>query len=114
MKIDFKMDVAATEKRLEKNLHYAQMALDAKVLEDSNYYIPMQSGSLKNSGITATKIGTGCVEWSAPYAAEQYYGKPNKSHQYNPNARMKWFEVAKTQKVKEWEKLANDEYNKDR
>lgn len=113
MKVDFKLDIPATESRLSKNFKKAQMALDAKVLQDSNYYIPMDSGSLKNSGILSTKIGSGLVEWSAPYAAAQYYGKPNKSHQKNPNATMKWFEVAKSKKLKEWEKLANDEYNKD-
>jgi len=113
MKVDFKLDVAATEKRLDARLKLAQKAVDAKVLQDSNFYIPMDSGSLKNSGIISTVIGSGVVQWSAPYAAEQYYGKPNKSHQKNPNARMMWFEVAKSVKLKEWEKLANDTYNKD-
>ena len=112
MKLDIQLNIPATENRLSKHVQTAQRALDAKVLQDSNFYIPMNSGSLKNSGITATVIGSGKVEWSAPYAADQYYGNPNKSHQKNPNARMKWFEVAKAQKLKEWEKLANDEYNK--
>ena len=87
-----------------------QPRLDTQILKDSNFYAPEDTGLLKSSGITASKIGSGIIEWNTPYAREQYYGKPNKSKDKNPNARMKWFEVAKKTFIKEWLKLANLRY----
>lgn len=36
-------------------------------------YVPMQTGMLKKSGILGTVIGSGIVEYTAPYARRQYY-----------------------------------------
>lgn len=98
--------------KINNRIRRVQAKLDAQVLKDSNYYCPMYTGTLKKSGILNTVLGSGKVVWNTPYAKEQYYGKPNKSHQHNPNATMKWFEAAKARRVKEWEKLVNDEYRK--
>lgn len=97
--------MAAIKKRTLK----AQLALGIQVLKDSNYYCPEDQGFLKASGIQS---GPGKIEWNMPYASEQYYGKPNKSKDDNPNARMKWFEEAKAIKMKKWEGMANNEYHK--
>ncbi|MGN1112759.1 MAG: hypothetical protein ACI4RP_06090, partial [Acutalibacteraceae bacterium] len=37
-------------------------------------YIPARNKALTNSGVTATKIGSGVVEYNAPHARYQFYG----------------------------------------
>lgn len=97
---------------ISTRLSQVQARLDVQVLKDSNYYCPMYTGTLKKSGIIHTVPGSGVIIWRTPYARKQYYGMPNKSHQYNPNATMRWFEAAKAKKLKEWVRIANDEYRK--
>ncbi|MCQ5130298.1 minor capsid protein [Butyricicoccus faecihominis] len=58
----------------------AQMFVDNEVLRRSDPLIPFQTGMLKKSGILGTIIGSGEVEWIAPYARYLYYGKV-----YGPN-----------------------------
>jgi len=87
-------------------INQRQPALDAQVLKDSNFYIPKDEGTLEASGVIASKIGSGRIEWNTPYAREQYYERPNKSTDTNPNARMKWFEVAKAAYLDLWLKIA--------
>lgn len=106
------LDEVLLKNKITKRINRVQTALDIQILKDSNYYCPMYTGTLMKSGILNTVPGSGKVIWNTPYAKEQYYGKPNKSHQHNPNARMKWFEVAKARRIREWEKLINDEYRK--
>lgn len=109
IKVKLEFDVDKIKKQKQGNLDRTQDFLDQRVLNDSNYFIPMQEGFLKNSGHVVKR---GQIEWSAVYARKQYYGLPNKSKQVNPNASMKWFEQAKARKMKEWERIANGEYNK--
>lgn len=95
---------------IDKRMVQCQRVLDAQVLKDSNKYCPLQNGTLQKSGILSTVLGSGLVRWNTPYAAAQYYMYPNKSHQRNSQASMKWFEVAKSKRLKVWEKLVNDKY----
>ena len=104
-------DTGKCKARLSGNFEKAQRALDAQVLKDSNYYVPFITGDLRDSS-DVSKIGTGVIEWKIKYARKQYYDAPMKTLTYNPNARQKWFEVAKALKKKEWLELANAEYNK--
>lgn len=100
------------KQKIDAGSSRAQKVLDTLVLRDSNKYAPMDTSALIKSGITSTVIGSGLVTWSAPYSRAQYYGKPNKSHQKNPNASMRWFEVAKSKNLETWIKAANDEFSK--
>ena len=109
IKIKLEFDVDKIKKQKQENLDKTQDFLDQRVLNDSNYFIPMQEGFLKGSGHVVKR---GQIEWSAEYARKQYYELPKKSKQVNPNASMKWFEQAKARKMKEWERIANGEYNK--
>lgn len=87
----------------------SQFFLDQQVIKDSNFYAPEDTGNLQDRAIIAS--GGGVVTWDSIYAARQYYEDNNKSKDRNPNASMKWFEVAKSKNLKNWEKLANDKYN---
>jgi hypothetical protein len=52
-----------------------QKFIDSEVLRKSEPYIPMDTGKLKQSGISGTTIGSGKVVYNSPYARYQYYGK---------------------------------------
>lgn len=98
-------DVNKTLGSRQKLFREMQVALDVQVVKDSNEFCPMDEGTLKSSAMTYTDFGSGVVEWNTPYAKEQYYSKPNKSKDANPNARMKWFEYAKALYKTDWLKL---------
>jgi hypothetical protein len=100
---------AATKARISAAIHKAQMKLDAQVLADSNYFIPIKTHTMENSSIESTKIGTGVIVWCTNYARRQYYGLDfDHSKQSNPNACAKWFEAAKSRKMEQWRKLIDD------
>ena len=109
MEIKLEFSTADVTEDKTQRVGKAQIALDVQVLKDSNFYAPMDEGTLMRSGVIAS--GGGQVVWDMPYAKMQYYEKPNKSQDRNPNARMKWFQAAKAAKVKAWERLVNAEYN---
>lgn len=84
----------------------AQFALDNQVIKDSNYYIPLDTGALRDSAILASKVGKGSVVWNTKYARKLYYNPQfNFAQDKNPNARGLWFEAAKAQKKAEWVKI---------
>lgn len=81
----------------------AQMYLDSEVLKDSAPYVPMRTGNLMNSGQTGTTLGSGKVQYNAPYAKRMYYGTHfNFSKDKHPQACAQWFEKAKAIKKKNW------------
>lgn len=57
-----------------KKFSKVQKIIDSEVLRKCDPYVPMQTGMLKKSGILGTVIGSGVVEYIAPYARLQYYG----------------------------------------
>ena len=110
VKIQF--DENKVSERLKKKIELCQKVLDLQVLKDSNYFAPHRNHYLIPSGIEGTEIGSGKVIWLEDYAHLQYYNYPKKYLGKNPNARMKWFEEAKSRHLKDWIKLVNDTYNR--
>ncbi len=51
----------------------AQRFVDSEVLRRSDPFVPFRTGSLKRSGIVATRIGSGVVQYNAVYARRQYF-----------------------------------------
>lgn len=103
--MDVKVDL--NTKRLNQRfgasaIGQAQKILDTQVLKDCEPYVPMQSGALKDSGITGTTIGSGTIKYQSKYAAAQYYGMPNKSTNAHPMAIMRWFEACKAVRKAAW------------
>ena len=67
-------DVADILKRRNLETNGAvQKMIDNDVLKFSEPYIPFDTGMLRDSGITATTVGSGEVNWNTPYAKRQYY-----------------------------------------
>ena len=86
----------------------AQKRLDARVLSDSNYWCPLDTGTLVRSAELATKIGSGQVEWRTPYADKQYWGNFDHTKSLKPHATSRWFETAKARYEQEWQEVVRE------
>lgn len=52
-----------------------QKQIDESFLRACEPYLPFDSGMLRDSGVSSTKIGSGQVIWDTPYAHYLYEGK---------------------------------------
>ena len=86
------LNEGAIKSDIEDGLKRAQAPLDAVVLADSNFFVPIKTGTLQKSGIINTRIGSGEVTWRTPYA----------------HACAKWFEAAKARWLEKWTRLVNE------
>ena len=102
------LNAGAIKSDIEDGLKRAQAPLDAVVLADSNFFVPIKTGTLQKSGIINTRIGSGEVTWRTPYARRLYYEYKKPAHQANPNACAKWFEAAKARRLEKWTRLVNE------
>ena len=90
-------------KRLTDNCNLAQKWLDNEVIKDTTPYVPMNTGTLYKSAITGSKIGSGVIEYSTPYARNLYYGDSfNFSKAKHPQAQSRWFEASKAVNLTKW------------
>ena len=53
----------------------AQQFLDNEVIRTTDSYVPHDSGKLKQSAISGTKVGSGKIVYNTSYARYIYYGK---------------------------------------
>mgnify|MGYP007030299151 CR=1 FL=1 len=72
-----------------------QMFVDSEVLRRCSPRVPFRTGMLEKSGILGTVVGSGEVNYIAPYAAHQYYDTAE-VRSYDANRGAKWFERMKT------------------
>lgn len=92
----FRSDFNRAENAIDKALNPTSLAF-AKA---ANKYVKKDTGATEASVWSASKFEDGEIVWDTEYAANAYYdGKPNKSH--NPQASMRWAEVAKVQDMDE-------------
>ncbi|MDD2921471.1 MAG: hypothetical protein PHQ36_04225 [Anaerolineales bacterium] len=61
------------QRKWQGNYSAAQAFVDSEVLRLSEPFTPLLTSMLIKSGILGTDIGSGTVEWIAPYAKAQYY-----------------------------------------
>lgn len=73
----------------------AQKFVDSEVLRLSEPFIPLRTGTLIRTGILGTDIGSGTVQWIAPYAKRQYYSRRKAGSQTGPLRGSYWFERMK-------------------
>lgn len=71
-----------------------QKFVDSEVLRRCSPRVPFDTGMLEKSGKLGTEIGSGEVDYIAPYAAKQYYDT-GESRSYDPNRGGRWFERMK-------------------
>lgn len=71
-----------------------QRFVDSEVLRRCSPRVPFRTGMLEKSGILGTEIGSGEVNYIAPYAAAQYYETAD-TRLYDANRGAHWFERMK-------------------
>ncbi|MCM1220531.1 MAG: minor capsid protein [Lachnospiraceae bacterium] len=94
------------KKRTQADFDKKQKYVDSEILRLSDQYVPMQTGMLKKSGISGTVIGSGKVEYIAPYGRKQYYENSGKGIEgvNKPGGGLRgklWFERMKADHKKE-------------
>jgi hypothetical protein len=81
----------------DRNLY----ALCSAIRADANEYVPVDQGTLRQSGYSASRLANGEIIWNTPYAKRRYYtGHPRRI--INPNASILWCEKAKKLHRKQW------------
>jgi hypothetical protein len=77
--------------------HYtaAQKFVDSEVLRLCEPYTPLLTSMLIKSGTLGTDMGSGTVQWIAPYARAQYYGHRKPGSLTGPLRGPFWFERMK-------------------
>lgn len=79
--------------------------LSVQVLADMNEYVRVDQNVLRSSSATASDFDNGVLRWNTPYARRVYFtGTPSKD--VNPNASLMWCEVAKSNHMRDWQKIA--------
>ena len=63
----------AAQFRRSQQFRNAQEYIDSEVLRRAEPYVPMKTGKLRRSGYEGTRIGSGTVQYTAPYARPRYY-----------------------------------------
>lgn len=71
--IRFKTAIMPKRLAIDAKLRKTQRFVDSEVLRRCDPLVPFKLGNLKKSGITGTKLGSGQVRYTAPYARYQYY-----------------------------------------
>lgn len=87
----------------KRNQQYsrAQKFVDGEVLRLSAPYVPLRTSMLLKSGQLGTDIGSGEVQYIAPYAHKQYYSPRKPGSSTGPLRGPQWFERMKTDHGKE-------------
>lgn len=89
--------------RIEDRNERATALLCKKIAEDSNFYCPLDVGTLQGSALISSDSDRGVISWETPYAAKMYYGLDlNFDISSNPNAQAMWFHKAKDVHMDEW------------
>jgi hypothetical protein len=70
----------------------AQKFMDSEILRGTEPYVPLLTGTLIKTGILGTDVGSGLVQWIAPYAKAQYYRPKPAGSQTGPLRGPFWFE----------------------
>lgn len=79
----------------QKRYSAAQKFVDSEILRLCEPYTPLLTGMLIKSGILGTDVGSGTVQWIAPYARAQYYMKRKHPSLTGPLRAGFWFERMK-------------------
>ena len=74
----------------------AQSFVDSECLRYCNPLTPRLTGALIKSGTLGTVIGSGSIEYLAPYARRQYYENPGGKN--DPRRGKLWFERMKLER----------------
>ena len=97
-----KLDLSGAERKAPLMAQAAQATCVMAAMRDSEPYVPYLTGALRGSAETESQPEQGKLVYGSaavPYAAPQYYGRPNKTW---PGTTMKWFEHAADARLAQW------------
>ena len=94
-----------------KQFYQAQRRVDSEVLRYNTPYVPFDTGTLQQSGILNTVIGSGEVVYQTPYARRMYYN-PQYNFQGAPQRGAYWFERMKADHKDDILRAAGKEFRK--
>ena len=77
-------------------IHHTQMYIDSEIIRRSDPRVPFKTGNLKRSGILGTRIGTGVIQYTAPYAKIQYLNGRSNGQRDRKWTRRTWISDGKT------------------
>ena len=89
-----------------EKIHRTQAFIDSEILRNSDPFVPFDTGSLKRSGITGTRVGTGIIRYTAPYAKKQYFCGSSSDQKGRKWVRRMWASKGK-KVIKEAQKMIN-------
>lgn len=92
--------------RMNEMLSKKQEIIDSEVLRLCAPMVPKRTGALERSGTLGTVIGSGEVQYIAPYARRQYYNT-SQTRSYDSRRGGMWFERMKTAHRTQILKLVN-------
>jgi hypothetical protein len=90
MKAELKWN-PAFQPTYQRQYSAAQVFVDSEVLRLCEPYIPLRTSMLIKSGILGTDVGSGIVQWIAPYAHYQYFLKRKPGSKTGPLRGPFWF-----------------------
>ena len=89
-----------------EKIRRTQAFVDSEILRNSDPIVPFDTGSLKRSGITGTRVGTGIIRYTAPYAKRQYFCGNSSGQRGRKWVRRMW--ISKGKKImKDAQKMIN-------
>lgn len=92
-------------KAMRSRVPVAKKLLVHSVAQDSNHYMPVETGSLHDS----VEEGEDSVKWTAPYARYAWRQPPKPGpNKYGTLPRREWVRAAKRNKMKRWKKVVAD------
>lgn len=103
MKWNFKLKLNGVN---PEKIHRTQKYIDSEILKCSEPFVPFRTGSLKRSGITGTRIGTGVIKYTAPYAKRQYFAGKSSGQRGRKWVKRMWLSQGK-QIIKNANKILN-------
>lgn len=107
---NIKIDLSGIERRFgPEQLRAKQEAFAARVEFEMRDYVPEEEGTLKGSALLASDFAAGEIEWDEPYA-RHVHDLPQSSIRKakNPNARARWPDAAKGERMEAWVDYANE------
>jgi len=107
MPITVRVDTSKIAPSIRKASSNALAILTQQVVKDSNMYVPVDTGNLRNSSLRASDFSNGKAIWDTKYAMRLYYGVSfHFSHDVNPLAQAMWFDKAASVHSNEWADVA--------
>lgn len=104
MQVKVNIDPAKIGKKIDKAWEKARGIVFEEILNDSNQYVKVDSHALEQSALIHSKPNEGKIIWETPYAKRQYWEIQTAVRDINPNATWRWFEAAKADNMRKWER----------